>query len=275
MPARNSHTKWRERIERAERLASQYEFAREILEFYKKIASFQETLYLELSKGTTRHSANGSARGVRDVFESSVLLPHFPAFLTLVEHQAPAALSDAARQTAALAENSWGVELEEYWKNGGMDDPPAGTFKQFLARAFLQPYAELRAEEISQLPTDSTMCLCPLCGARPLLGVLRPQGDGGKRFLLCSFCSHEWEFRRILCPSCGEEAEQKLPVFVAEKFPHVRVETCDTCRYCLRTVDLTKDGNAVPIVDDLAVIPLGLWAEEYGYQRIQANLLGT
>ena len=275
MPARNSHTRWQERIERAERLASQHEFAREILEFYKKIASFQETLYLELSKGSTRQSANGSARGVRDSLDMSALLPHFPAFLSLVEDEAPAALSDAARQTAALAENSWSAGLEEYWRSGGMDDPPAGTLGQFLARAFLQPYAELRAEEIAPVSSELTVCLCPLCGARPLAGVLRPQGDGGKRFLLCSFCSQEWEFRRILCPWCGEEAEKKLPVFVAEKFPHIRVETCDTCRHCVRTVDLTKDGNAVPIVDDLAVIPLGLWAEEYGYQRIQANLLGT
>jgi formate dehydrogenase maturation protein FdhE len=40
-------------------------------------------------------------------------------------------------------------------------------------------------------------------------------------------------------------------------------------------VDLTKDGHAIPLVDDLAAIPLGLWAEEYGYERIYGNLLGT
>jgi FdhE protein len=175
----------------------------------------------------------------------------------------------------SLSDDSWSASLEEYWRNGGIDDPPTGTFGHFLSRAFLQPYAELRAARISRALSESTVSLCPLCGARPLLGVLRPEGDGGKRFLVCSFCSQEWEFRRILCAACGEEAEQKLPVFVAEKFPHIRVEACDTCRHCLRTVDLTKYGNAVPMVDDLAAIPLGLWAEEYGYQRIHPNLLGT
>lgn len=275
MPAKSSHSPWRERIERAERLSSQYEFAREILEFYKHVASFQETLYGNLAATAIQQPAGGGSGGIRDVLELSALLPHFQRFLSLIEHQAPAALSQAARQMGALSEDSWGAHLKEYWRNGGIDDPSAGTFGQFLARAFLQPYAELRTVEISQIPLELTVCLCPRCGAQPLLGVLRPQGDGGKRFLLCSFCSQEWEFRRLLCPSCGEEAEQKLPVFVAEKFPHVRVETCDTCRHCIRTVDLTKDGNAVPIVDDLAVIPLGLWAEEYGYQRIHANLLGT
>jgi formate dehydrogenase maturation protein FdhE len=43
----------------------------------------------------------------------------------------------------------------------------------------------------------------------------------------------------------------------------------------VRTVDLTKDGHAIPLVDDLAAIPLSLWAHEKGYLRLQPNLLGT
>jgi len=31
----------------------------------------------------------------------------------------------------------------------------------------------------------------------------------------------------------------------------------------------------VPVVDDLAAIPLTLWASEHGYQRLQPNLLGS
>ena len=120
-----------------------------------------------------------------------------------------------------------------------------------------------------------TVCRCPRCNSLPLLGVLRPEGDGGKRFLQCSFCAQEWGFLRILCAHCGETREEKLPVYSAEQFPHIRMETCETCKHFLRTIDLTKDGNAVPMVDDLAAIPLSLWAEERGYERIQGNLLGT
>jgi FdhE protein len=105
--------------------------------------------------------------------------------------------------------------------------------------------------------------------------VLRLEGDGGKRCMVCSFCGYEWEFRRILCPTCGEEEEKKLPVYVAEQFPHVRVEACETCKFFVRTIDLTKDGYAVPVVDDLAAIPLTLWAHEHGYSRLQPNLLGS
>jgi FdhE protein len=106
------------------------------------------------------------------------------------------------------------------------------------------------------------------------VGALRPQGDGGKRSLICSLCAHEWDFRRIVCPACGEESVDKLPVYVAEELPHVRVEACDTCHRYIKTIDLTKDGRAVPVVDELAAIPLSLWAAERGYEKLSGNLLG-
>ena len=39
------------------------------------------------------------------------------------------------------------------------------------------------------------------------------------------------------------------------------------------TIDLTKDGLAVPIVDDIATVSLDLWAHERGYERLRPNLL--
>ena len=42
----------------------------------------------------------------------------------------------------------------------------------------------------------------------------------------------------------------------------------------IKTVDLTKYGLAIPVVDELATIPLNLWAQENGYTKLQLNLLG-
>jgi FdhE protein len=67
----------------------------------------------------------------------------------------------------------------------------------------------------------------------------------------------------------------KLPVYTAEELPHVRVEACDTCHSYIKTIDLTKDGHAVPVVDELAAIPLSLWAVEKGYVKVSPNLLGV
>ena len=263
------------RIRRAERLSAEHSFASEFLDFYKHVAAFQKTLRANIAASSGVRSSSAPAAEPRDPLDLTVLLPHFRGFLSTIEQHAPPALGKTAHQMALLPSDSWVASLEAYWQHAGVDDQQVGAFAQFIPRAFLQPNAEFRAAQMPRAPVVVTPRVCPLCGSRPLLGVLRPEGDGGKRFLLCSFCSQEWEFRRIFCPTCGEEAENKLPVYVAEQFPHIRVETCDTCKFYLRTIDLTKDGHAVPIVDDLAAIPLTLWAHEKGYSRLQPNLLGT
>ena len=142
----------------------------------------------------------------------------------------------------------------------------------FFARVILQAQTEAQARTASIKP--GVQPICPFCGEKPVAAVLRPEGDGGKRFLLCSLCFTEWEFRRILCPNCGEEDKDKLPIYTAEEFPHVRVEACDTCKVYLKSVDLTKNGLAVPEVDELASVVLDLWASEHGYTKLQTNLFG-
>jgi FdhE protein len=105
------------------------------------------------------------------------------------------------------------------------------------------------------------------------VGVLRPEGEGAKRSLVCSFCRTEWDYVRIACPVCDERREDKLCVYTAPKFDTVRVEACDTCRAYIITVDLTRSGLAVPEVDALAAIPLTLWADETGYQKVTRSVL--
>jgi hypothetical protein len=42
----------------------------------------------------------------------------------------------------------------------------------------------------------------------------------------------------------------------------------------LRQDDLTKNGLANPLVDELGPIPLDLWAQEHAYTKLCPNLLG-
>jgi FdhE protein len=190
-------TEYDARIRRGERLSAQFEFAREFLEFYRQVATFQKTLRANIASCGGEKSPGASTTEIRDALDLTVLLPHFRGFLSLIEQKAPPALSEAARHMALLSSDSWIASLESYWEHAGIRDQQVGAFAQFLPRAFLQPYAEFRAERAARAPLVATARTCPLCGARPLLGVLRPEGDGGKRFLLCSFCLQEWEFRRI------------------------------------------------------------------------------
>jgi hypothetical protein len=143
---------------------------------------------------------------------------------------------------------------------------PGPERDEFFRRVLMQPYSRKPAEE-----SGST---CPSCGSKPLVGVLRGEGDGAKRALLCSLCGLEWPYRRVICPNCGEEDKEKLPVYLAAQIDYVRVEACDTCHTYLKSVDLTKDGFAIPEVDEIATVTLNLWADEHGYAKIETNLLG-
>ena len=263
------------RIRRAEKLIAEKSSASELLSFYKRIASFQKSFLVQISEAAFEQPDAQQFASVRAGLDLTLLLPNFRTFLSLVEQHAPNALVTAARGIAALPCDSWNALLTSYWELGGLFDQQIGAFGQFFPRAFLEPYAAYLAGRTAVPPVLATPRVCPLCAGRPLFGVLRREGDGGKRCMVCSFCGYEWEFRRILCPTCGQEEEKKLPVYVAEQFPHVRVEACDTCKFFVRTIDLTKDGHAVPLVDDLAAIPLTLWAHELGYSRLQPNLLGS
>jgi FdhE protein len=148
----------------------------------------------------------------------------------------------------------------------------ADPMHAFFARVLLQANAESRARQ--SVISGGVQPVCPFCAEKPVAAVLRPEGDGGKRFLLCSLCFTEWEFRRLLCPHCGEEDKEKLPVYTAAEMPHVRVEACDTCHVYLKSIDLTKNGLAVPEVDEIAAVVLDLWAAEHGYTKLQTNLFG-
>ena len=263
--------KWDPRLRRARELAAIHPYAAEGLRFYEGIAGFQRSLYegLEPAPGTPKQArAPGS---LREGFEPRLLVPGFSLYLALVGKIAPAPLAHSAAELKARSATDQETALADFWwRTGALDSAEA-----LLAWTFLQPYAEHLADHTEPLEVHGAPPLCPLCSGAPQVGVLRPQGDGGRRSLICSLCATEWGFRRILCPSCGEEDVNKLPVYTAEELPNVRVEACDTCRRYIKTIDMTKEGRAVPVVDELAAIPLSLWAGENGYEKIWENLLGV
>jgi formate dehydrogenase maturation protein FdhE len=57
-------------------------------------------------------------------------------------------------------------------------------------------------------------------------------------------------------------------------FPHLRIEGCSGCNRYLIDVDLGHDARAVPEVDELAALPLDLYAAERGLSKITPNLMG-
>jgi FdhE protein len=261
---------WQQRAQRAKELATRHAFAAEILGFYVQIAHFQEELYQRLEVSSNR-KIPASQPGTPAPPELEELKDSFEAFLKLVEAKGPGRLAASAREVHSDSPVNWSKLLDRCWSVAELGDPEP---QAFLGRAFLQPYAEFLRTRSAMPWNGYSRPVCPFCNRKPGLGVLRQQGDGSRRSLMCSFCLTEWEFRRIVCPGCGEENNVKLPVYTAEGFDYVRVECCDTCRRYLKGVDLTKNGLAEPLVDEIASVPLDLWAQERGYAKLERNLFG-
>ena len=258
------------RIGRAEELATQYPLAAEMLRFFVTVAHFQDESYSSAQKTFKNHAQSASFAQPL----AAEVVERFSGFLSLVEGTGPGPVAAASRELRSQTANHQRELLSAFWRSAGapVSDQGDGS-KEFFARAFLQPYAEFVRERTGKQEQGPTPCLCPFCSRKPGVGVLRPLGDGGQRSLVCSFCLGEWEFRRIVCPGCGEEDYSKLPVYTAEEFKHMRVECCDTCRNYIKTVDLTRNGLADPVVDEIASIPLDLWAQKQGYTKLQVNLM--
>lgn len=255
----SSAARWDARIARARALAAEHASAREALSFYAAVADYQKRLAAD---GVT-----GSELPVDSILDAVA------GFLGWLERTAPPRLAASAAALRTLDRSAWREALHRLLAAGehsGADDPTAA----FVLEALIQPFAEQLAQTRGEAPpsTDSP-ARCPACGELPLLGVLREEGHGARRTLVCARCLAEWDYHRVVCPWCGERGFEALPVFTAEQFDHVRIEACDRCKRYLKTIDLTKNGLAVPPVDDIASVSLDLWAREQGYVRVRANLL--
>ena len=163
-------TRWQRRIERAAELAQKHPATVAMLRFYCELALFQSD---------PRIGPN--------------VPEHLPELLDLVRLKGTVVLAERAVYLTSHSEE-WAGMLSR------RDDPVYA----FFIRAIEQPYFERRALQ-SGVNTKTVQPTCPFCFEPPVVAVLRPEGDGGRRTLQCGLCFTEWEFRRLLCPGCGKK----------------------------------------------------------------------
>lgn len=260
--------RWHERIRRTAELSNREQSARDVLAFYRRILEFQQQIYDDVQSDAPQKQP--PRRSLREQMDAARAGKWMAGLLAIVEAHGPGKLAAEARRIRihdSVLPESW---LAEFLHGPGENGESVSVF---LARTLLQPYAESLAVRCI-VPIASSSCECPLCGSKPQFAVLHPEGDGGKRYLACSLCYSQWEFRRVLCPACGEVEHTKLPRYSSEQAIAVRIEACDTCKSYLKSFDMTVDGLQVPEVEEIATPALDVWAAEEGYRKIQLNLLG-
>jgi len=249
---------WTRRVERAHELAIRHPDADHLLQFYSEVLEFQKLVAQNASPQVD------PSLPLRDQIDYSLALLVFPEFLSLACQRGPSTVAAAATNL---------VSDRQRWESVLSKPSPESELDWFFYRACLQPIAEAMQSHYPE-SRDESARLCPVCGSLPQLTTLRPEGEGARRSLQCSFCLREWGFRRLLCPFCGETEKEKLPYYTPEESKGVRVEACDTCRHYVKSVDLSLDGLAVPLVDEVALSALDVWAADHEYTKIEKNLMG-
>lgn len=251
---------WDKAIDRAHQLAETAMPAREMLTFYATVLASQKEVYESL-------------RALRDWLPTgeleedlSVLHSYLESFLLSVKSVCPPVLTEQVSHVSAET-------LLHYWRER--------SDQQFFAKAFLQPYAHWVVQSGALSKNARAENRCPYCFGKPQVSFLKITESGsesGNRNLVCATCLSSWEFRRVVCASCGEERPSKLSHYQAKEqtsaYEHVRIETCESCKQYIKGIDLTRFGFAVPLVDDIATAALDLWATEHGYAKIELNLVG-
>jgi len=285
---------WAARRSRTEALRARYPFAGEILTLYAALLDVQEHAYAR-------------ALAARPSSPASYAVEHvLPAVVDVTVAHGPAHLAQAVRDRSRGA---GAVRAVETWIAGADQSP----IERYLARAAAGPVLEALthsgraypgAGKPGGGPRDERHCSS--CGGLPQVSYLAPPGDdlvGARRYLMCSRCATAWPYPRTTCAACGERDGARLPVYaeegtaevemsggivrglarrpepvpagVAPRFPHVRVEACETCARYLLAIDLARDPGAVPVVDEMAAVPLDLYAQERGLSKIVPNLMGV
>jgi FdhE protein len=251
-----------ERRPRVEALLGRYPFAAELLRLYAALVEVQERAF---------HAAQAEKPAPTD-YRQYIAERVLPRVVDATAVHGPRKLRETARERFAAGDLD---ELVGRWLVG--EEQPAPD--RYLARASSAPVLEALAPQSGSAcrgPRDERHC--PVCGGLPQVAYFDASGDDlltAPRQLLCSRCGHSWIFQRLACPACGETADARLAIHAeTERFPHIRVDACETCHRYLLTVDLRKDPKAVPIVDELVALPLDLYAQERGLSKITANMMG-
>ena len=246
---------------RALELGARFDFVAEPMRLVAALADAQKVAFL-------RASAERPAAADLRAFVVSVSLPG-------VMDATMSVGTESLREAVLLRFHDGDLDgIVAAWLAGDAQSPTDA----YLARAAAAPVLEAVPDAGSTLRGEaSDDRRCSACGGLPQLAIFGETGESlvtPQRRLVCSRCATEWTYPRMTCVSCRETEGAKMPILSDDALPHLRVDACDTCRSYLINVDTRREPGAVPLVDEIAGLPLDLAAAERGYTKIARNVMG-
>ncbi len=136
-----------------------------------------------------------------------------------------------------------------------------------LAYNSIKPSLCTAAEQLAAYLTPNqpwSKGYCPICGSAPILSFLVAEGE---RTLICSFCWHNWQAKRVYCPFCENTDNAKLQYLYNEEEKDLRIDVCDNCKRYLKSVDTRKADRLIyPPLEQITTLHLDMKAREEGFE---------
>ncbi len=256
----------------------------EVLELHRRVQGRVALPWFELNEATVRkHNATGEpVLRFQDIrIESSDLRLLVRQIADVMRRHG--ALDDADYQRIQTVGRDMNLlEFADRWYSRGVrrhsvaaiglphDTVPSAAhddgdeaLDQVLALA-MRPWMT-RCAEVLQQRTELALWThphCALCGSEPDLSVITPAAE---RHLICGRCALRWKFEPLTCPYCRNSDRARITSFATPDGQY-RVYACDQCRRYLKAYDGRRATRPVmPIVDNIATLPLDAYAMQRGY----------
>jgi formate dehydrogenase maturation protein FdhE len=257
----------------------------ELLELHRRVQGRVPLPWFELTEATIRkHDATGEPLlHFQDIrIESSDLRLLVRQIADVMRRHS--ALEDADYQRIQMVGREMNLlEFAERWYRRGVrrhtvaaiglgsDTAPSAAshddgdeaLDQVLALA-MRPWMT-RCAEVLQQRTELSLWThphCALCGSEPDLAVITPAAE---RHLICGRCTLRWKFEALTCPYCRNSDRSRITSFATPDGQY-RVYACDQCRRYLKAYDGRRASRPVmPMVDNVATLPLDAYAMQRGY----------
>ena len=164
-----------------------------------------------------------------------------------------------------------GENNPEKWLKDLNDAPSNASFLMSLVSRVV---LEKRAGEITGAlgKIEWEKGYCPICGDFPSIALI--EEEGGKRFLHCSSCGYDWRYTRVICPYCGQEAQQGMDYYYIEKKTQEAAFTCENCKKYL--VTLYRVGHLLARdldVSAISLVHLDIIMQDKGYEPMSVCAL--
>ncbi len=261
----------------------------DILDFYEKVKEAQENTKASLTVAPIQLKGESKSlltkKGIpllrKEDFpidvEASVAL--FQSLCQIGEKANP----HMAEQVSKIEEVISGktIDLKRLLEEGGKEEKTGkiaegsgldGKVLFFLVHNSRKPSINAKAEQLFAKidPEKWLKGHCPICGSLPDLSLLKE--EVGKRYLVCSYCSCQWRFERLLCPFCDNRERNSLHYLFGEEEEAFRIDLCEKCHQYIKTIDLRIIEPPDPALEDLATLHLDILASQKGYKRPVPNL---